>query len=160
MKCLFTRALYKISSRDLYQRSLCKISFARPPGISARLYEGSRHQLSTRSLDKTSMRDLYARSPAIPGHSKSPLFTRVLCNISSQDLYHRSSRHKTSVSLYTRFPHIFGPPGKLHERSLHRSSLQDIFPRPRSKILMQDLFTRMSLYLLARPLSDISTRPL
>ena len=68
-----------------------------------------------------------------------------------RDLYYRSSLHKTSErDLYTRSPDIPGPP-----RSLHMSSLQDLFTRPLWEISIQDLL--LSLDLLARPLSEVST---
>ena len=57
------------------------------------------------------------------------LYTRALYKISSQDPH---LRH-----LYTRSPDIPGPP-----RSLHRSSLQDLFTRPLWEISLQELSAR------------------
>ena len=57
------------------------------------------------------------------------LYTRALYKVPSQDhhVWH----------LYTRSPDIPGPP-----RSLHRSSLQDLFTRPLWEISIQELSTR------------------
>ena len=126
---LFTRALYRISSQEIYESSLYKSSLQDP--FTRPLWKISKQELSTRSLHKTSMRDL---------------FTRALYKISSQDLYERSL-HKSSRQdlftgphmrhLYTRSPVI---PGL--SRSPHRSSLQDLVTRPLWGISIQELSTR------------------
>ena len=61
------------------------------------------------------------------------LYTRALYEISSQDPH---MRH-----LYTRSPDIPGPP-----RSLHRSSLQDLFTKPLWEISVQDLLISLDLW--------------
>ena len=133
---LFTGALYKISSQDLYERSLYKSSlqdlFTRP------LWEISIQELSTRSLHKTSMGDL---------------FRRALCKISSQDLYERSLYKSSRQDLFTRpMRDLFTralykiSSQDLYERSLYKSSRQDLFTRPLWDISIQDL--RISLDLL------------
>ena len=120
---LFTGALYKISSQDLYERSLYKSSlqdlFTRP------LWEISIQQLSTRSLHKTSMRDL---------------FRRALCKISSQDLYERSLYKSSLQDLFTR------PLWDISIQDLRISlDLLGLFTGALYKISSQDLYER-SLY--------------
>ena len=156
---LFTGALYQISSQDLFTRPLWEISV---------------QELSTRSLHKTSMRDLYTRAhykiSSQDPHMRD-LFTRALpelYKISSQDphmrhlctraLYKISSQDPHLRHLYTRSPDIPGPP-----RSLHRSSLQDLFTRPPWEISIQEL----SPEILGPPrsfhssyLQDLFTRPI
>ena len=159
---LLTGALYNLHKphiKHLYTRSP---GIPRPAGSLHRsslqdlftrpLWEISSEELSTRSLHKTSMRDLY---------------TRALYKISSQDLYERSL-YKSSLSLckissqdphmrylYTRSPDIPGPP-----RSLHRSSLQDLFTRPLWEISIQDLLISLDLWdlLTTRSLPKTSIR--
>ena len=120
---LFTGALYKISSQDLYERSLYKSSlqdlFTRP------LWEISIHELSTRSLHKTSMRDL---------------FRRALCKISSQDLYERSLYKSSLQDLFRR------PLWDISIQDLRISlDLLGLFTGALYKISSQDLYER-SLY--------------
>ena len=75
------------------------------------------------------------------------LYTRALYKISSQDPH---MRH-----LYTRSPDIPGPP-----RSLHRSSLQDLFTKPLWEISIQDLLISLDLWdlLTTRSLQKTSIR--
>ena len=117
---LFTGALYKISSQDLYERSLYKSSlqdlFTRP------LWEISIQQLSTRSPHKTSMRDL---------------FRRALCKISSQDLYERSLYKSSLQDLFTR------PLWDISIQDLRISlDLLGLFTGALYKISSQDLYAR------------------
>ena len=141
MRDLYTRALYKISSQDLYERSLYKSSlqdlFTGPP-YERSLYKSSLQDLVagppygtslSRALYKISshLRHLYTRSPDIP--DLLGLLTAALYKISSQDLHERSL-YKSSL----RSPGIPGLP-----RSLHRSSLQDLFTSPIWEISLQEL---------------------
>ena len=171
---LFTRALYKISSQDLYERSL---------------YKSSLQDLLTRPL----WGHLYTRAPQIPGLPRSPhrsslqdpftspiwnisiqdllasldllgLFTGALYKISSQDLYERSLNKSSLQDLFTR-PLWEISIRELSTRSLHKTSMRDLFRRALCKISSQDLYER-SLYksslqdLFRRPLWDISIQDL
>ena len=171
---LFTRALYRISSQDLYERSL---------------YKSSLQDLLTRRL----WGHLYTRAPQIPGLPRSPhrsslqdpvtspiwnisiqdllasldllgLFTGALYKISSQDLYERSLYKSSLQDLFTR-PLWEISVHELSTRSLHKTSMRDLFRRALCKISSQDLYER-SLYksslqdLFRRPLWDISIQDL
>ena len=171
---LFTRALYRISSQDLYERSL---------------YKSSLQDLLTRPL----WGHLYTRAPQIPGLPRSPhrsslqdpvtspiwnisiqdlltsldllgLFTGALYKISSQDLYERSLYKSSLQDLFTR-PLWEISIHELSTRSLHKTSMRDLFRRALCKISSQDLYER-SLYksslqdLFRRPLWDISIQDL
>ena len=149
---LYTRALYKISSQDLYE-SLYKIS-------SQDLYE--RYKISSqdpyeRSLYKSSLQSVFtspkwdvAMQDLLISLDLLGLFTGALYRISSQDIYERSL-----YKSFLRSPDIPGPPRSLHssslqdlftrpiyERSLYKSSLQDPFTRPLWEISIQELSTR------------------
>ena len=103
VKDLLKGALYKFSSQDLYERSVCKTSWnpwtswVSSQELSTRSlqppWEISTQELPTRSPHKTSMRDLY--------------------KISSQDLYERSLYKSSLQDLFT------GPPC---ETSLYKIS--------------------------------------
>ena len=144
MRDLYTRALYKICSQDLYERSLYKSSlqylFTGPP------YERSLYQSSTRSLHRTPIWDISLQQLSTRSLHRTPiwyisiqdllisldllgLLTGALYKISSQDSRERSL-YKSSL----RSPGIPGPP-----RSLHRSSLQDLFTSPIWEISLQAL---------------------
>ena len=93
MRDLDTRALYKISSQDLYERSLDKSSLRSPdiPGLPRSFHRSSLQDLSTRPLWEISIQELttrslhrthlFSRSPDIPGPLRSPH------RISLQDLF-------------------------------------------------------------------------
>ena len=123
---LFTGALYKISSQDLYERSLCKSSrrdfFTRP------LWEIPIQELSTRSLHRTHIWDIFIQDLLI-SLDLLGLFPGAPYKISSQD-FHDRSLYKSSLTS----PGMSGPP-----RSLHRSSLQDLFTNPIREISLQEL---------------------
>ena len=160
----FTGALYKISSQDLYERSLHKSSrqglFTRPPCLTS-LYKIS---------CKISSRDPYQRSLweiSITGapykissqdlYQARPLWNvSALYKISSQNLCERSLPKSSLQDLFGLFTGALYKISSqdLYERFLQKSSLQDLFTRPLWESL-QDLF--------ARPLweiQDLFTRPL
>ena len=162
---LFTGALYRISSQDIYERSLYKSSLRSPdiPGPPRSLHSSSLQDLFTRPINE---RSLYKSALQDP-------FTRPLWEISIQELSTRSP-HKTTMRdlvtralykissqgphmrhFYARSPGIPRPPGSLHrsslqdlftrpiyERSLNKSSLQDLHTRPLWEISIQELSTR------------------
>ena len=131
---LFTRPLWEISiqelttrsldpqMRDLFTRALYKISSQDP------IWDISIQELSTRSLHRTPIWDISIQDLLI-SLDLLGLLTGALYKISSQDLHERSL-YKSSL----RSPGIPGPP-----RSLHRSSLQDLFTSPIWEISLQEL---------------------
>ena len=128
MRDLYTRAHYKISSqdphmRDLFTRALYKISSQDP-----HIWYISIQELSTRSLHRTPIWDISIQDLLI-SLDLLGLLTGTLYKISSPGLHERSL-YKSSL----RSPGIPGPP-----RSLHRSSLQDLFTSPIWEISLQEL---------------------
>ena len=137
-----TGAPYKISSQDLYEKSLHKSSLQDLFGLfTGALYKISSQDLYERSLYKSSLQDLFTRPLweslqdlfARPLWEIQDLFTRPLWEISIQELSTKCLHKPQMRRRYARSPDIPGPP-----RSLHRSSLQDLFTR----LFMKDLYTR------------------
>ena len=183
---LFTGALYKISSQDLHEKSLCKSSLRSPgtPGppkslnrsslqdlFTRPLWEISVQELSTRSLHKTSMRDLNTRA-LYKISSQDPhrrhLHTRALYKISSQGPIWDISLQAPLISLDL-LGLLTGALYKissqdLHEKSLCKSSLRSPGipgpPRSPHRSSLQDLFTRPLWALYKSSLQDLFTRPL
>ena len=163
----FTRALYKVSSQDhhvwhLYTRSSAR---SRPEIPTKDLYERSLLQeLLTRSLRKTSIRqgpyEMFQLSTrSLAKTCMRNLFTRALYKISSVSSQELSTKcfHKPQMRRrYATSPDIPGPP-----RSLHRSSLQDLFTRHLRKISIQEL-SKISWYSWTAEVSSqqLSTRSL
>ena len=134
---LSTRSLHKTSMRDLYTRALYKIS-------SQDLYE--------RPLYKRCLQDLFTQPPIWDISIQDLLISLDLLGLLAGALYEISSRDHHMRHLYTRSPDIPGPP-----KSLHRSSLQNLFTRPLWEISIQELSTR-SLH--KTSLRDLYTRAL
>ena len=162
MRYLSTRALYKISSQDLYKRSLHKSSlqdlFTRPLwkiSIQERstrslhktyIWEISLQELSTRSLHRTPIWDISIQELSTRSLHRTPiwdisiqdrLISLDLLGLLTGALYKISSQDLHERSLYKssqRSPGIPGPP-----RSLDRSSLQDLFTSPIWEISLQEL---------------------
>ena len=108
--------------RDLYTRPPYKIS-------SQDLYE--------RPLYKRCLQDLFTGPPIWDISIQDLLISLDLLGLLAGALYEISSRDHHMRHLYTRSPDIPGPP-----KSLHRSSLQNLFTRPLWEISIQELSTR------------------
>ena len=151
MRDLYTRTLYKISSQDLYERSLYKSSlqdlFTGPP------------------IWDISIQDLLISLDLLG------LLAGALYVISSQDPRYETSLHK--ISWYAWTSGVSSQ--ELSARSLHKTSIRDLYTRALYKISSQDPRYESSLYksslrspdipgpprsLHRSPLQDLSTRPL
>ena len=157
---LSTRSLPKTCRRDLFTRAVYKISSVSSQELSTRsLHKTSIRDLYTRALYKISSQDLYERSLqdlfARPLWEIQDLFTRPLWEIFIQELSTKCLHKPQRRRRYARSPDIPGPPRSLHssslqdlftrpiyERSLYKSSLQDPFTRPLWEISIQELSTR------------------
>ena len=76
MRDLYTRALYKIPSQDLYERSLYKSSLQ--DLFTRLLWEISLQELSTRSLHRTPIWDTSMQDRSLHSSSLQDLFTRPI----------------------------------------------------------------------------------
>ena len=145
--------------RDLFTRALYKVSSQDHHvwHLYTRSPARSRHEIPTKDLYEISITGAPYKISSQDLYQARPLWNvSALYKISSQNLYEKSL-HKSSLQdlfgLFTGALYKISSQD-LYERSLYKSSLQDLFTRPLWESL-QDLF--------ARPLweiQDLFTRPL